>query len=773
MNGRSGNGSGRQIALLGTYPPRRCGIATFTKDLGDALEAVRPGACEVGVLALDDTDEGYSYPPRVKFHIRDGSVPDYLRAADFLNIYQVDLLLVQHEYGIFGGRCGAHLLHLLDNVRVPVITTLHTILTEPSPHQRAILLDLARYSETVVAMSHRGKRILHEIYGLSEEQVVVIPHGIPDVAFVDPVFYKDTLGVEGRKVILSFGLMHPGKGFEVVIKALPEVIKQHPDVIYVILGATHPHVLRATGDAYRNSLHQLVNRLGLDAHVRFDNKYVDDEELIRYILAADIFITPYTSPAQITSGTLSYAVGAGKAVISTPYWHAEELLADGRGRLVPFNDARAMAREIMYLLENEQEYNAMRKRAYQYGRRMIWCEVGRRYHELFDRVLQRRRSRPRPAAREDSPAKVLDKLPPPDLRHLLAMTDDTGMLQHCSYTVPNREHGYCVDDNARALIVANIHHAVYRHQSTVPLAQKYLSFLLHAFNPGTGRFRNFMSYDRRWLEETGSEDAHGRAMWALGVTVREAPSEALRALAIRLFNDALPAAAELTAPRAWAFTLLGICAYLEVYAGDARVRRTGWLLARRLHGLYRTCARGDWLWFEDRVTYDNAVLPMALILAGRRQGDQPMLDDGLAALRWLLRLQTAPEGHLSLVGNAGWYVRGGTRARFDQQPVDAMALVGACLEAFRATGDDAWLNEALRALNWFLGANDLSLPLHDFTTGGCHDGLMPQGLNPNQGAESTLAWLLSLLSILEVIGHKGLLDGGAEEAEKQAAASSD
>ncbi|MDI6907699.1 MAG: glycosyltransferase family 4 protein [Thermoanaerobacterales bacterium] len=771
MNGCSRSGNGRQVALLGTYPPRKCGIATFTEDLADALEATRPGACEVGVLAMDDTDGGYSYPQRVKFHIREGSVPDYLRAADFLNVCQVDLLAVQHEYGIFGGRCGAHLLHLLDNVRVPVVTTLHTILTEPSPHQRAILLDLARCSETVVAMSQRGKRILHEVYGLPEEQVVFIPHGIPDVAFVDPVFYKDTLGVEGRKVILSFGLMHPGKGFEVVIKALPEVIAEHPDVIYIILGATHPHVLRATGDAYRNSLHQLVNRLGLDAHVRFDNKYVDDDELLRYLLAADIFVTPYRSPAQITSGTLSYAVGAGKAVISMPYWHAEELLADGRGRLVPFDDPRAMAREINDLLENEHECNAMRKRAYQYGRRMIWCEVARRYHELFDRVLQRRRSRPRPAAREDSPAKVLDKLPPPDLKHMLAMTDDTGMLQHCAYTVPDREHGYCVDDNARALIAADLYHAVYRHKSTVPLAQKYLSFLLHAFNRERGRFRNFMSYDRRWLEEVGSEDAHGRAMWALGVTVRDAPGEALRALATRLFNDALAAVSDLTAPRAWAFTLIGLHAYLEVYSGDARARRAARMLARRLHDQFRAYTRRDWLWFEDRVTYDNATLSRALILAGRRQGERAMLEDGLASLRWLLRLQTAPEGHLSPVGNAGWCVRGGTRARFDQQPVDAMALVGACLEAFRATGDNQWMREALRALNWFLGANDLNLPLYDFTTGGCCDGLMPQGVNPNQGAESTLAWLISLLSILEVIGHKGLLDGGAEEAERQAAAS--
>jgi len=740
------------VAMIGTYVPRKCGIATFTHNLSDALEAELAN-CPVAVVAMDDTDKGYPYPKRVKFQIRQSSLPDYLRAAEYLNVNQVDIAVVQHEYGIFGGRNGCHVLHLVRNLRMPVVTTLHTVLTEPSEQQGSILLELAEHSEQLVVMTNKGREILRNVYGISDDKITCIPHGIPDFAFVDPSFYKDTLGIENRTVLLSFGLLHPGKGFELVIQALPEVLKRHPNLVYIILGATHPHVIKNTGDAYRHGLHQLVNRLGLESHVRFDNKYADQDELCRYIGAADVFITPYLSPSQITSGTLSYAVGAGKAVISTPYWHAKELLDKGRGRLVPFGDVNAMAHAIIDVLDNEPERNAMRKRAYQFGRRMVWKEVARRYVDLFVRVLDKPMSRPR-AAHADYPTRMVEQLPILNLRHLQLITDDTGVLQHCAYTIPNREHGYCTDDQARALLATTMCYAQFQNKKVIPLIQKYLAFLFHAFNRENGRFRNFMSYDRHWLEAAGSEDAHGRALWSLGVVVRDGPNEAIRSLATRLFNEGLAMIEPFTSPRAWAFALVGLHSYLEAYAGDAEARRLRDLLVDRLHRAFKQNADAGWFWCEDVVTYDNAKLPHALLLAGRRLPDPDVFKTGLRALEWLLEQQTAETGHLCLIGNAGWLTRDGYRSNFDQQPLDAMALVEACIEAFRGTGDFRWVKEARRCLNWFLGFNDLNLPLYDFTTGGCYDGLTPQGVNANQGAESTLAWLISLLTMFEVVGQQ-------------------
>jgi glycosyltransferase involved in cell wall biosynthesis len=747
----------RSIAVLGTYVPRKCGIATFTDDLCEALATELDSSCQVAVIAMDDVNGGYPYPKRVEFQIRDSSLPDYLRAAQFLNVNQPDILVIQHEYSIFGGKSGAHLLHLVKNLEIPIVTTLHTILTEPTEQQRTILLELAGYSELVVTMSLKGRQILQETYGIPEAKIAYIPHGIPDFAFVDPSFYKDTLGVEGHKVILSFGLVHPGKGFELVIKALPQVIEKHPDIIYIILGATHPHVMKNAGDAYRHGLHQLVNRLGLDSVVRFDNKYVDLDELCRYMEAADIFVTPYKSPAQITSGTLAYAVGAGKAAISTPYWHAEELLSEGRGRLVPFDDVEAMAHTINDLLDNEQECNAMRKRAYQFGRQTIWKEVARGYLDLFNQVLVRPSLRPKSSYSDHSAANVVDRLPAPNLEHFQTMTDDTGILQHSVYTIPEREHGYCVDDNARALVVTSLYYSLYQDKKVIPLTHRYLSFLYHAFNQETGRFRNFMSYNREWLEAVGSEDAHGRALWGLGVALRDASTESIGSLATKLFTQGLSVLESFTSPRAWAFALIGLNAYLEVYGGDAGARRFRQLLAEKLHTHFKNNLSVEWVWCEDISTYDNGKLPHALLLSGRRLPDPAMFETGLASLKWLLAQQTAPEGHLSLIGNAGWLTRDGMRAKFDQQPIDAMALIDACVEAFRGTGDFRWIHEARRCLDWFLGYNDLNLPLYDFTTGGCRDGLEAHGVNANQGAESTLAWLISLLTIFEVIGQQVLI----------------
>lgn len=737
----------RNVALIGNHLPRQCGIATFTTDLLDSLRSEAPGM-NCWAMVMNDLPEGYDYPPQVRFEINQKDLSDYQLAADFLNMGQVDVVCVQHEFGIFGGNFGGHILELLRNLRMPIVTTLHTVLKEPNPRQKAILQELGLLSDRLVVMSKKAEEMLSDVYRIPASKITIIPHGIPDVPFVDPNFYKDQFGVEGRKVLLTFGLLSAGKGIEFMIDALPEIVGRYPDVSYVVLGATHPHVRNEHGESYRLSLQRRARELGVGDHVIFHNRFVDLKELCEFLGAADIYITPYLNREQIVSGTLAYALGAGKATISTPYWYAEEMLQDGRGRLVPFRDSRALAHEVIDLLTNETERHAMRKRAYTYCRGMIWKEVARKYLEVFAEVRMERQRQPRAVFHAKTVESAPFELPEPNFEHLFLLTDDTGILQHAKFTVADRIHGYCTDDNARALI------AVLLAQEMIPeerqlsrLACRYLSFLLHAYNEAKGRFRNFMSYDRQWMEEEGSEDSHGRAIWALGTAIALSPSENMTAIALNLFNRALPTMTRFHSPRALAFGLVGIHNYLGLFAGDTEVRRIRTLMANRLFELYTANASQEWPWIENTVNYANARIPQALMVSGWGLQQKDMLEAGLSSLRWLIRIQTDPKGHFIPIGNRGWLTRDGHRARFDQQPIEAQALIEACVDAYKITGDEVWVLEARKCFEWFLGANDLNVSLYDYTTGGCRDGLTADGINLNQGAESTLAWLISLLSM--------------------------
>ena len=734
----------QHVAVIGNYSPRQCGIATFTTDLCEALAGVAPEA-RIDALAMNDRPAGYAYPPRVRFELPQNDALAYRRAADFLNLQNPDVVCVQHEYGIFGGAAGSHLLALLEQLRMPVVTTLHTILNEPDAQQRLVLIELARRSERLVVMSERGAGFLHDIYGVPAEKIDLIPHGIPDVPFVDPNFYKDELGAAGNTVILTFGLLSANKGVENVIAAMPAILAQHPNVVYVVLGATHPHVRQHEGERYRARLQDLARSLGVAEHVRFYDQFVELDELVRFIGAADIYVTPYLNPAQITSGTLAYTVGAGKAVISTPYWYAEEMLAGGRGAIVPFRDAPAVADAVTGMLENEAERHAMRKRAYALGREMTWPVVGQRYMESFSRArAERRHSVATLVAHPLDSAP--DMLPAIRLDHLRRLTDGTGLIQHATFAVPNYDEGYTTDDNARGLLAA-----VYLEELDVtesePLATRYMAFLQHAFNAEHGRFRNFMRYDRHWLEEIGSEDSHARALWALGATLGRSNNRELLGMAVLLFERALPAAAGFTHPRPCAYAIFGLCEYLRRYPGDRAARAALADLSARLLARYHEHSAPEWRWFDQIVTYDNAVLPHALILAGQALGRDATTAAGLEALGWLAEAQRDDEGHFAPIGCHGFFPRGGTPARFDQQPLEAQATVAACLAAADATGDERWHAEARRAFDWFLGHNDLQLALYDPATGGCHDGLECDRVNQNQGAESTLAFLLALLEL--------------------------
>ncbi|MCH8151004.1 MAG: glycosyltransferase family 4 protein [Planctomycetes bacterium] len=738
----------RRIAFIGNSLPRQCGIATFTGDLSDALARTFRQA-EVFVVPVNDIKEGYDYPDRVWFEITEKDVASYRRAADFLNINNVDVVNLQHEFGIFGGPAGSHILILLRELRMPTVITLHTILDEPEPTQRAVMEELAELSDGLVVMTNRSAQLLREVYGIEEQKIEIIPHGIPDVPFVDPSFYKDKFGVEGKNVLLTFGLLGPSKGIECVIEALPAIIDRHPDTVYIILGATHPTLKRHQGEIYRLSLQQLARECGVESRVIFHNRFVSAEELTEFLGAADLYVTPYLNTAQAVSGTLAFAVGAGKAIVSTPYWHAEELLAEERGVLAPIGDSDAIAEAVIGLLDDPVRRDAMRKRAYLFGRDMIWPKVARRYMEAFDHARDMRLHRPRPAFEATTLDKRPGELPLLKLEHLRRMTDGTGLLQHATFGVPNYSQGYCTDDNARALIFSVLvdEAADVSSEELSGFASRYMAFIQHAFHPRTKRFRNFLSHDRRWLEEEGSEDSHGRAMWALGTVVARRQQQGIREWAGQLFEAALPPTLQFKNPRAWAFTLLGIHEYLTRYSGDRIAQDAQRVLAERLLDMYQPGSDSDWLWFENVLTYCNAKLPHALLVCGRSMSRDDMVETALESLEWLAQIQRADGGHFVPIGCNGFYPRGGERARFDQQPIEAHATVSACLEAHRATGDDQWKVEAQRAFDWFVGRNDLRTPIYDPSTGGCHDGLQPDHVNPNLGAESMLAFLLSLVEM--------------------------
>lgn len=744
----------RRVALVGNYLPRRCGIATFTYDLHKAIAMARPSV-DTCVVAMTDRGQSYDYPTAVRLQIRHDVVGDYVQAADYLNGAAVDAVSLQHEYGIFGGDAGANVVELMSRLTMPIVTTLHTVLPQPSPSQRRVMDRILGISSKVVVMSEKGRELLGSVHGLADQKVQVIPHGIPDFPFLETHQAKAKFGFEGKTVILTFGLLSPNKGIETMLDAMPAIIARCPDVVYVVLGATHPVLLRENGEAYRDSLLARIQDLGIGDHVVFFNQFVEQARLLDFISMCDVYVTPYLNEAQMTSGTLAYSFGLGKAVVSTPYWHAKELLAAGHGILVPFADHKTMGAEICDLLTNAPRQRAMRNRAYTASRPMIWSKTGDRYVAALQNATLHKR--PRRVVAIAPVTRTIAFANPPSTQHFLSLCDSTGISQHAVHSVPDRAHGYCVDDNARALLLAN----ALAHAGEVPLPEaitaRFAAFVQHAWNADTCRFRNFMSYDRRWLEPTGSEDSHGRTLWALGECARKDSSASRRRWAADLFCRALKPAGAFKSPRAWAFTLLGIDAHCAVdgtddFVAEMRVRLADQLIqalasTEARHPLFRDAQ--NWHWFEDVLAYDNARLPQALIRTGLAIGNSAYSDAGLRTLRWLTQVQTTPSECFRPVGSQSFGRVRQAPLAFDQQPLEAWATISACIAAWHADGDPRWSTEATRALEWFTGRNDLQQTLIDPQTGSCRDGLHPDRPNQNQGAESCLSYLHSLVEMRE------------------------
>jgi len=737
-------GSKRKVAFISSFPPRRCGIATFTSDLIKNTQAAAKGDFEPLVVAVS-SDNNLKYNENVKFEVRQNVKNDYICAADYINFSHVDLVSVQHEFGLFGGNAGSYLTLLLNKLNAPVITTLHTVLSEPDEDYYSTTKQICARSYKVVTMNNRGVDMLQQIYGVPADKIVLIPHGIPDLPFVDSNYYKYKFAMEGRRTILTFGLLSKNKGIDVVLKALPAIVEAEPAVLYVILGMTHPNVLKQDGESYRFRLQRMVRELGLTKHVIFHNRFVNDEELHNFLCATDIYVTPYLNKEQLTSGTLSFAVGSGKAVVSTPYWAAIELLSGGRGRLAEFNNPEQIAETIIELLRNDSLFYSLRKKAYDYGRSRTWSKVGQTYWKLFKAKDLPVIEAPLAATSKDEPSASF-ALPEPSLVHLKRLTDDTGLFQHAKFTVPDRKYGYCTDDNARAVIVMSKYCSQYTDPDALRLFGTYLSFILNS-QDADGMVRNLMNFDRTWRKREPEHDALSRVLWALGAVMAKPLLPEYLLITKDSFDKSVRHVSKLY-PRGLAYSILGMRDYLKQFPGASDIKRQMSIAADKLAKLYEQNNHPDWQWFEDVLTYDNAILPCALFAAGVTFEDSRYIEIAEKTCKFLLD-NTVTGEHFSFVGCKGWYRRGAEKASFDQQPIEAASAILMLNSAYDATGDAEFLTLQRKAFDWFLGDNDLHIPVYDFKTKGCNDGLGPGDVNKNQGAESSLSFLLSLLTIME------------------------
>lgn len=739
-----------KIAYISTYPPRECGIATFNHNLMNAINANFPDRKDPldggYVVALNDSEDlqEYEYPSHVKYVIRQNHQKDYIRAAGYINTSNVDAVILEHEFGIYGGESGIYVLPLINRLEKPLISILHTVLKDPSYVQRIVIREIAEQSSKIIVMSKRAVEFLTTIYDIPAEKIQIIEHGVPDLEAPEQNPVKSLSQFKNRRVMLTFGLLSRNKGLETVVKALPKIVEKHPDVMYVVLGNTHPGVIKSSGEEYRDHLKSLAAQLKVSQHLAFINKFVAEDELINYLTATEVYVTPYLNEAQITSGTLSYAVGAGAAVISTPYWHATELLADDRGRLFDFKDAEGLADTVNELFGDDAQLKELKQNAYEYGLHLRWPVIGAEFIKVAQEA----------SARHDFSDKILKNsivdpeiLPKFSLAHVLRLTDDTGIVQHAKYGIPNLKEGYCLDDNARALIMALMAYQRNKSADAYRLLPIYLSYI-HYMQTDDGNFRNFLSFDRRYLDDVGSEDSFGRTIWALGHLISCAASNSYREFALELFHKSYPHFKALKYIRGQANTIIGIALYLQAYPTDEGMVAELIRLTEPLVEAYENTRSDDWEWFEESMTYDNAILPLALLHSYEVTGNLKVKQIAMKTMGFLDQL-TLSNGYLSPVGNDGWYYRGGTFPTFDQQAIETMAMVLMHFQAYQTFRKPEYIEKMFLSYKWFLGENTLRAPLYDHETKGCCDGLLPTGINRNQGAESTLAYMISHLTVLK------------------------
>lgn len=728
-----------RLALIGTFAPRRCGIATFTTDIRDQLLRHNP---DIGfdVYALEKTGASTAYEG-VASVIGADDPQAYIAAAQRINQSGVDAVWIQHEFGIFGGPDGEMIRLLVDRIAAPLVFTFHTVLSEPTDGQRAALQHLVDRASRIMVMTSHARDIVIAQYGARPRSVQVIPHGAPDRPFGREAAFKAKLGLEQSNIIMTFGLIGPGKGLERIIEAMPRILERHPDTLYRIVGCTHPALLEREGEQYRDSLHDLARRLGVERQIQWDNRFLETDELLDQLEASDIFVTPYPNLQQSSSGTLSYALALGKAVVSTPYLHARELLADGVGKLVEPNSAEAIADAVNALLDDPIGLASLKLRAYTNARRTIWPEFSKACTQMLRAAVAK-------------PAPELPTASNPGLHAVFSMSDNTGMLQHSIGIVPDRNHGYCLDDNVRALMLMHVAEPLSQNER-LRWTTVYASFLQHAWHPDVSRFRNFMNFDRSWCEEIGSEDSNGRALWSLGHTAAYAPDVRIRAWGREWFDRVAPHLASLQYPRAISFAMLGAACMLRAEPANRAASKILLKGGAIINALLDASRRPAWSWFEALLGYDNPRISQALVEAGVLCRKSEWVASGLETMEWIAGLQTSVRGQFRPIGSET-FGKPYTTLPFDQQPLEAWAAIDAAVCAYNATHDRKWIDFAMTAYRWYFGANDRGIAIAEMNSGRCYDGLTPRGANENSGAESILAFQLAHHAIEGLAGANRL-----------------
>jgi len=740
-----------KIAFIGTYPPRQCGIGIFTNSLVKAVVGNTENqkiSKKAMVVAITDTPNCYTYPEEVKKIIQEDHLPDYIDAAKFINYSDAKVCILEHEFGIFGGNDGAYILPLLHHLEIPIIVTFHTVLKDPSSTQKSVVQEIGKEVARIVVMSKRAVTFLVDIYNIPKEKIVIIEHGVPDYDHITRENAKEKHGFSNLKILFTFGLLSRNKGIETVIKALPRVVEKYPDLLYIVLGATHPNVLKYSGDEYRYELQRMVKSYGLEKNVYFDNEFATENELMEYLQTCDIYISPYLNEAQITSGTLSYAIGTGCAVLATPYWHAQELLDNNRGRLFNFRDSVKLSNLLIELFENPEQLSIIRKNAYDYGKKTRWSKIEKQYLNLAEYVHKNCSKKDKP----DSQFIDIQLIPPFSLEHVIRLTDDTGIVQHAKYGIPNLKKGYCVDDNSRALLMVVMAYRQNRNQDTLKLIPVYLSFIDY-MQQGNGDFRNFLSFSRQFLDEYGSEDSFGRTIWALGYLLRFPPKDSFKQMGKDIFLKSVKHFSTLKTIRGAADTIIGIYNYLKIIPSDEGMIHEMNKLVKIITQAFKKHSKEDWKWFEPIMTYDNAIIPLSLFSAYEITGDIEVFQIAKESAIFL-ESKTMKNGSFIPIGNQGWFKKGEEISEYDQQPIDVMAMVLLYYQLFYITKEQIYMDKMFNCYLWFHGKNSLRLPLYDHETKGCCDGLEKQGINCNQGAESTLSYWISHLIVLSAQGEK-------------------
>lgn len=723
-----------KICFLGNFPPKECGIATFTKDLVDSMNRRFNPVLKSRVIALNDDSEFYNYNNKVIMELNRNNAREYEQTAEKVNSSEdIKLVNVQHEFGIFGGDYGKKLLYFLEKITKPVVLTFHSVLPNPNKDRREIVRKLCSNSDAIIVMAKSAVDILNEDYNISRSKIHVIHHGIPNIPLYPNDSMKRKLKLEGRTLITTFGLLSKGKGIEYMIKSLPSLVEKYPNLLYMVIGETHPVIRKREGEKYRNKLVRLVKKLGLENNVKFYDKYLSLKEIIEYLSASDIYVCTNLGKDQIVSGTLSYAMGSGRAVISTQNIYAKEVLGQGRGILVKFRSPSAYTEALDRIISDDNLKYELGKQAYAYSRAMLWPNVAARHLNVFNKIVKLREE-------------TTKKYPAIDIRHIVNMTDDFGFIQFAKDTQPDKTSGYTLDDNARALTAMVMYNSMFKSKKSAELIDTYLKFLEMA-QQDDGDFKNDFKNENEKLNEH-SEDAFGRAMWALGYTVRKSRDDLVVQRANNLFLKSLNKLDGLDSIRAKAFSIIGLCNYQKKYPNDM-ILGCITKLSNYLVESYDRESSLKWQWYEKKLTYSNSKIPEALFLAYEVTKNEEYLEVGQKTLDFLSDLEFKDD-ELLPIGESGWYEKGKRRSLFDQQPINASAMVQALVTAYNVTGDDHYYEKAVLAFNWFLGRNYLKQMVYNESTGGCYDGLSQTNLNLNQGAESTISYLLARLCMEEI-----------------------